>query len=108
MNEIKSKPHVLDILPIDDRQYMITENVSSDGHIRIRVSGTVLNNRIIDSHCIHVHLIQTSWPLNFFWILIQFPFKDQHFLTLLCIRLVSYVQLQYLMFMKISLHWSSG
>jgi hypothetical protein len=76
MNEIKSKPHVLDILPIDDRQYMITENVSSDGHILIRVSGTVLNNRIIDSHCIHVHLIQTSWPLNFFWILIQFPFNS--------------------------------
>ena len=23
--------------PIDDRQYMIAENVSSDGHIRIRI-----------------------------------------------------------------------
>ena len=37
MNEINVKPHVVDILPIDDRQYMIAENVSSDGHIRIRI-----------------------------------------------------------------------
>ena len=49
MNEINAKPHVVDILPIDDRQYMIAENVSSDGHIRIhiRISGITIKTFII-------------------------------------------------------------
>lgn len=44
MNAICSKPHVLDILPIDNRQYAVAENISSDGHIRIRirVTGTII------------------------------------------------------------------
>ena len=44
MNAICSNAHVLDIIPIDNRQYAVAENISSEGHIRIRirVTGTVL------------------------------------------------------------------
>ena len=37
VDTIKSKSHVIDIFHIDDRQYTVTENVSSDGHIRLRI-----------------------------------------------------------------------
>ena len=40
ISEILSKPNVLDILPIDNRQYAIAENTSLDGHVRIRIRVT--------------------------------------------------------------------
>jgi hypothetical protein len=43
MNAVCSKPHVFNILPIDNRQYAVAEHISTEGHIRmrIRVTGTV-------------------------------------------------------------------
>ncbi len=40
MDAICSNAHVFDILPIDNRQYAVAENISTEGHIRIRICVT--------------------------------------------------------------------
>jgi hypothetical protein len=39
-NAICSNAHAFDILPIDNRQYAVAENISTEGHIRIRIRVT--------------------------------------------------------------------
>jgi hypothetical protein len=40
MNAICSNTHVFDILPIDIPQYAVAENISTEGHLRIRIHVT--------------------------------------------------------------------